>query len=189
MELLLEGERDDDNIMDMINAKIQLSLEIDKDELFWEHKARANWLRVRKNGWMTLKLDMSKAYDRVELNFLKLMMEQMGFANGWVETIMRCILSVSYSVVLNVKVGKRSTPSRGLQQDKILRIPLVELDHEDIVVWKGLVARNTKGDILASRTVLHGNIASPFATEALACSQTTALGRRFWVNIVEIEGD
>lgn len=45
MELLLEGERDDDNIMDMINAKIQLSLEIDKDELFWEHKARANWLR------------------------------------------------------------------------------------------------------------------------------------------------
>ncbi|KAH1039065.1 hypothetical protein J1N35_040808 [Gossypium stocksii] len=32
----------------------------------------------------------------------------------------------------------------------------------------GLVARNARGDILASRTVLHGNVASPFVAEALA---------------------
>lgn len=30
----------------MIDTKIQLNLEIDKDELYWEQQARVNWLRA-----------------------------------------------------------------------------------------------------------------------------------------------
>ncbi|KAK5835913.1 hypothetical protein PVK06_011629 [Gossypium arboreum] len=52
----------------------------------------------------------------------------------------------------------------------------------------GLVAKNSKEDILAFRTVLHGNVMSPFVVEALACSQAVALGKRLGV-MVEIEGD
>lgn len=40
----------------------------------------------------------------------------MGFAMGWVDTIMRCISSVSYLVIFNEKVGERLTPSKGLRQ-------------------------------------------------------------------------
>ena len=33
---------------------------------------------------MAMKLDMSKAYDRVELNFLCRIMEKMGFEDRWI---------------------------------------------------------------------------------------------------------
>lgn len=38
----MEQDRDDDNLVDLIGAKIQLNWEIDKDEIFWEQYARAN---------------------------------------------------------------------------------------------------------------------------------------------------
>lgn len=42
------------------------------------------------------KLDMSKAYERVEWGFLQGMMVKMGFNQKWVDLIMECISSVSY---------------------------------------------------------------------------------------------
>ena len=50
---------------------------------------------------MALKLDMSKAHDRIEWSFLEQMMIRLGFHEKWISTIMVCITSVFYSVMIN----------------------------------------------------------------------------------------
>ncbi|KAK5771002.1 hypothetical protein PVK06_047171 [Gossypium arboreum] len=71
--------------------------------------------RTGKKGHMAFKLDMSKAYDRVEWEFLKVMMERMGFANSWVSFILKCIFMVFYSILLNGTKKDCFRPMRGLK--------------------------------------------------------------------------
>ena len=54
-----------------------------------------------KAGFMAMKLDMSKAYDRIEWIFLEQLMWRMGFHGRWVDLVMATIKSVSYSFLIN----------------------------------------------------------------------------------------
>lgn len=65
---------------------------------------------------MTLKLDMSKSYDRVEWGCLDTIMEKLGFHSKWRELMMQCITSVTYSVRINGSPQGRIIPSLGLCQ-------------------------------------------------------------------------
>lgn len=44
---MAEADRDDAHLAETIDTKIQLNLEIDKDEHYWEQRARINWLKFR----------------------------------------------------------------------------------------------------------------------------------------------
>jgi hypothetical protein len=66
-------------------------------------------------GQMALKLDMTKANDRVEWCFLEGMMRKMGFCDSWVRLIMGCITSVQYSVVVNGSSQGQIIPTHGLR--------------------------------------------------------------------------
>lgn len=65
---------------------------------------------------MALKLDISKAYDRIEWLFLHKVLLRLGFAETLVNTIMLCVSSVSYSFLLNGKQFGDLRPARGLRQ-------------------------------------------------------------------------
>jgi hypothetical protein len=69
-----------------------------------------------KKGFMAVKLDMSKAYDRVEWQFLEEAMRRMGFAPRWVQLIMMCVMIVKYSIVVNREPCRLIHPSQGLRQ-------------------------------------------------------------------------
>ncbi|KAA3479641.1 reverse transcriptase [Gossypium australe] len=61
--------------------------------------------RWGKSGNFAFKLDMSKAYNWVELGFLAGMMLHLGFHTDWVTLIMRCVASGSYTVMINRGFG------------------------------------------------------------------------------------
>jgi len=71
------------------------------------------WSQV---GYMGIKLDMSKAYDRVEWNFLEMAMLQLGFAERWVFLVVQCVRTVSYSVVVNGNPVGLIQPSTCIRQ-------------------------------------------------------------------------
>lgn len=68
-----------------------------------------------RDGCLAVKLDMSKAYDRVEWQFLEQLMRTMGFARQWVSVIMNCARSVSYRVKVNGKLTDAFIQQRGLR--------------------------------------------------------------------------
>lgn len=69
-----------------------------------------------KKGILAMKLDMSKAYDRVEWNFLENVLKKVGFCKKWVDLVMSCVRTVSYSVLINRVPTDIFNPERGLRQ-------------------------------------------------------------------------
>lgn len=63
---------------------------------------------------MALKLDISKAFDKVEWTFLEVMMRRMGFHDIWCRWIMKCITTITYAVLINGTPTQTIIPSSGI---------------------------------------------------------------------------
>jgi hypothetical protein len=78
-----------------------------------------HYMHTRKGGMDGIaagKLDMSKAYDRVDWSFLEKMMLTMGFGSECVKLVMSCVRTVSYRVKVNNGLTSVIQPQRGLRQ-------------------------------------------------------------------------
>jgi hypothetical protein len=69
-----------------------------------------------KTRFMAIKLDMSKAYNRVEWAFLEEVMKRMGFACAWVKLIMMCVKTANLAISINGSPVGRIYPSHGIRQ-------------------------------------------------------------------------
>lgn len=69
-----------------------------------------------KKGNVALKLDVSKAFDRIRWDYLEALLSKLGFDSKWVKWIMLCVSSVTYHVIVNHDCVGPITPQRGLRQ-------------------------------------------------------------------------
>ena len=73
-----------------------------------------------KKGTVALKLNITKAYDQVEWQLLQGIMEKMGFPAVWIERVMCCVTTPSFSILVNGKPYGMIHPTRGIRQGDLL---------------------------------------------------------------------
>lgn len=63
---------------------------------------------------MVMKMDMNKAYDRMEWTFLIRLLRAWGFNDQFEKMVYNCMNTVSFYLILNGNITKTFSPSREL---------------------------------------------------------------------------
>ncbi|XP_057252132.1 secreted RxLR effector protein 78-like [Beta vulgaris subsp. vulgaris] len=116
------------------------------------------------SGWLAIKLDMEKAYDRLEWNYIFTTLEKLGFCDRWIEWLRQCISTVSFSVLVNGIPGETFVPQRGIRQGDPLS-PYI------FILCAEMLARQLQNASLAGTrslgvTLGHSRVKIPFLTFA-----------------------
>ncbi|GAA0142901.1 hypothetical protein LIER_35652 [Lithospermum erythrorhizon] len=64
-----------------------------------------------------IKIDMSKAFDRVKWNLLFSLLEKLLFSPHWIQLIRECVTTVQCSVIVNGQTSDTFSPNCGLKQE------------------------------------------------------------------------
>ncbi|OMO51138.1 reverse transcriptase [Corchorus capsularis] len=70
-----------------------------------------------KEGWMAIKIDLEKAFDRLEWSFIRDMLMFFNFPHDLISLILSCISSPSLVVLFNGTASYPFTASRGIRQE------------------------------------------------------------------------
>jgi hypothetical protein len=73
-------------------------------------------LQKTKTPGMLLKLDLSKAFDKISWEYMQAMLLAFGFDQGWVTWIVNLTSSAFFSLLINGVPSKPFSPSRGIRQ-------------------------------------------------------------------------
>ena len=68
-----------------------------------------------RKGYMAIKIDLEKAYDRIEWSFIREILFMFNFPKKLIELIMSCVSSVSTSLLFNGSYLESFCPSKGIK--------------------------------------------------------------------------
>jgi hypothetical protein len=76
-----------------------------------------NFINSKKSreDLMAIKIDMEKAFDRMEWRFILAILSKLGFHRTWINWIKICITSHSFSILINDSPFGLFNPARGLR--------------------------------------------------------------------------
>ncbi|KAL0000485.1 hypothetical protein SO802_014266 [Lithocarpus litseifolius] len=115
--------------------------------------------RKLKLGLMAIKLDLQKAYDRVNWKFIQSILLHLGFNDTFTNWIIACVSSVTFEIMVNGGKTEKFKPSRGLRQGDPLSSYLFILGQEVLsrLLEKELVNKNFSGIKASQRgpTITH----------------------------------
>lgn len=78
-----------------------------------------------RKGFIAWKVDLSKAYDRLNWNFIRFVLNEIGLPSMLSQLIMSCVSTVRYQVCVNGELTDSFTPTSSIRQ----RDPLSPLVH------------------------------------------------------------
>ena len=115
---------------------------------------------------MAVKTDMSKAYNRLEWDFISHVLERLGFSHIWIGFIMQCISTVTYSFLINGSPRGLVIPRRGIRQGDPLS-PYIFILYSEVL--SGLCNRAQEEGLIQGFQVARG---SPRITHLLFADDT-----------------
>nr|DAD23200.1 TPA_asm: hypothetical protein HUJ06_024663 [Nelumbo nucifera] len=132
-------------------------------------------LKKRKGrvGDFLVKLDLSKAYDKIEWSFLLKVLLLRGFSERFCNVILHCVTCENMRMVLNVIPGSPIQPERGLRQGYPLSpyLFLFCLDVLSRLLLNSIVEGNLKGIRLGSCHSVINHLF--FADDMIICGRAT----------------
>ncbi|CAL8168851.1 unnamed protein product [Prunus armeniaca] len=69
-----------------------------------------------KKGFMAWKIDLSKAYDRLNWNFIEHVLVELGLPLNLIKLIMSCVSTVKYQICINGELTESFQPKSGIRQ-------------------------------------------------------------------------
>ncbi|CAL1378546.1 unnamed protein product [Linum trigynum] len=78
------------------------------------HSMRA---KSGRKGWMTIKVDLAKAYNRIRWSFVRDTLQVVALPEQFTELTMQCILTAKMCIQWNGGLTNEFSPSRGMRQD------------------------------------------------------------------------
>eukprot|EP00253_Pinus_taeda_P033746 PITA_33746 len=77
-------------------------------------------MKTKKQKGMMIKLDLSKAYDRINWQYLEEILRSFGFNNRWIRWVLSCISTPNFSILVNGTPLKTFKASRGIRQGDLI---------------------------------------------------------------------
>ncbi|XP_042029881.1 uncharacterized protein LOC121776779 [Salvia splendens] len=138
---------------------------------------------------VAIKIDMAKAYDRVQWPFLLKVLKQMGFPGPWIALIERCIGTCWFSTLINGSPAGVFKSTRGLRQGDpispalfVLATDYLSRTLDRLILWhKEMTFKASRGSLEISHLV--------YANDIIIFTQpaTTSL-RRLYLGVLIYRG-